>query len=154
MANKPTYMSDEALEKLKEELNSLKTVKRREIAQKIHEAKEQGDLSENAEYQEAKDEQAWVEGRILEIESILKNVVTFQKQPGQQTVTIGSTVIIVSDAGEKTFEIVGTQEVNAALGKISNESPLGLALLGKRVGDVVTVRTPNGTREYTIKNLS
>ena len=151
---KPTYISDEALEKLKEELTTLKTVKRREISQKIHEAKEQGDLSENAEYQEAKDDQAWVEGRIMEIEAILKNVVTFQKQAGQQTVTIGSTVVVANDASEKTFEIVGTQEVNPAEGKISNESPIGQAILGKRVGDTVSVRTPSGSKEYTIRNIS
>ena len=151
---KPTYISDEALEKLKEELTTLKTVKRREISQKIHEAKEQGDLSKNAEYQEAKDDQAWVEGRIMEIEAILKNVVTFQKQAGQQTVTIGSTVVVANDASEKTFEIVGTQEVNPAEGKISNESPIGQAILGKRVGDTVSVRTPSGSKEYTIRNIS
>lgn len=151
---KPTYMSDEALEKLKEELNHLKTVKRREVSQKIHEAKEQGDLSENAEYQEAKDDQAWVEGRILEIEDILKNVVTFQKQAGQQVVTIGSTVVVSNGNSEKEFEIVGTQEVDPGTGKISNESPIGQALLGRRVGDMVSVKTPNGAKEYTIKNIS
>jgi len=148
------YMSAEGIEKLKEELNELKTVKRRELAQRIEEAKAMGDLSENAEYHEAKDALGFVEGRILEIEDLMKNVAVIENERGEAgIVRVGSTVVTEVKDKEKTFTIVGSNEADPLSGKISNESPIGEALIGGKAGDEVRVETPGGITLYTIKEV-
>ena len=143
-------LTPEGLKKLKDELDMRKTEMRQKIAAIIKEAKEQGDLSENAEYSEAKRQQAENERRIMELENIIRTsqVASFDK--GIQTVQMGSRVKVKFNGEEQSFEIVGSNEADPLNGKISNESPIGKALLGKKVGDKVKVETPGGEREYRI----
>lgn len=148
------YLTSDGLDKLKVELKQLKTVKRKEIALRIQEAKELGDLSENAEYAEAKSEQGFIEGRIIELENILKNAVVISDDKSGDEVKIGSTIVIKIDGAEKSLTIVGSNEANPANGLISNESPLGQALLGHKVGDLVEVKVPAGLVEYKIISIS
>ncbi len=149
------YVSAEFLQKLKDELKDLKTVKRRELAARIETAKALGDLSENAEYHEAKDALGFVEGRILEIDDLLKNAVVIEHEAGDgSNVRVGSTVKIRVNGKEKTFEIVGSNEADPLSGKISNESPIGQALLGTRVGDEVSVKSPAGNTVYEVLTIS
>lgn len=148
------FLTKEGLEKLKKELEELRTVKRKEIAERVQQAKEFGDLSENAEYSEAKNEQSFIEGRILEIENILKNVTIFKEGTKSDTVRIGSTVTVSGNGGKKSYTIVGSNEANPAEGRISNQSPLGQGFLNKRVGDAVEVLTPKGKINYSIENIS
>lgn len=152
MIENQTYLTKEKLIKLKKELEFLKNNKRREVAERIHEAKDLGDLSENAEYAEAKDEQSWTEGRILELEDIIKRAVLIEENKYHQTstVTVGSRVKVLVKGVEKDFEIVGSQEANPAQGKISNESPLGKAFIGKKVADEIEVEVPKGKVKYKI----
>lgn len=148
---KINYLSAEGLEKVKQELHELKTVKRREVASRIETAKALGDLSENAEYHEAKDEMALLENRIYELNEILKNVAVIEEEAGTAGVArVGSTVGVLVKGKEKTFTIVGSNEADPLAGKISNESPIGSALLGAKAGDVVDVKTPAGTTPYAI----
>ena len=144
---KQTVITDEGLKKLEAELDELKTVKRKEVAEKIKVALGYGDLSENSEYDEAKNEQAIIEGRIAEIENQLKNVrVLDEAEIGTENVHIGSTVT-VTEKGTKTketYRIVGSTEADPLGGKISDESPIGKALLGRRKGEEVEVETPGG----------
>ena len=149
----PHYISADGLEKIKAELNQMKTVKRRQIAERIKEAKDLGDLSENAEYVDAKDEQSFMEGQILELEELVKNAAVIQDQSGGSLVQIGSSIQVKSPAGAQVFSIVGSQEANPATGKISNESPLGQALVGHRVGETVSVQTPRGLTKYEIVKI-
>ena len=152
--SKVQYMSEEGIEKLKEELHELKTVKRRELAKRIEEAKALGDLSENAEYHEAKDALGFVEGRIFEIEDILKNVAIIEHEKGEAGVVhVGSTIITEVKGKEKQFNIVGSNEADPLTGKISNESPIGQALLGHKAGDEISVETPGGITVYKIKEV-
>ena len=152
---KINYVSAEGLEKLKLELRELKTVRRREVASRIEVAKALGDLSENAEYHEAKDEMALLEGRITEVEEILKNVQVIEEETGVQgVVRVGSTVKVSVNDKERTFNIVGSSEADPLSGKISNESPIGSALLGTKVGDTVTVTTPAGKTDYRVLEVS
>ncbi len=145
------YVSAEGLERLKQELHELKTVKRREAAGRIEVAKALGDLSENAEYHEAKDALALLENRIFEIEQTLKDVQIIEDQGAKTGVVhVGSTVVVEVRGKNKTFMIVGSNEADPATGKISNESPIGLSLLGAKVGELVDVSTPAGTVEYRI----
>lgn len=137
---------------MKSELHELKTVKRRELANRIEEAKALGDLSENAEYHEAKDALGFVEGRILEIEDLLKNAVIFEAQQGGNA-RIGSTVSVRVNGKEKDYTIVGSNEADPVAGKISNESPIGAALLGTSKGQKVTVQTPAGTSVYEVLEI-
>lgn len=146
----PHYISADGLEKIKAELNQLKTIKRKEIAERIKEAKELGDLSENAEYVDAKDEQAFMEGKILELEELVKNAAVIQDQPGSTVVQIGSKIQVKNEAGESVFHLVGSKEADPTAGRISNESPLGQALVGRRAGENVMVTTPKGAIPYTI----
>ena len=144
------------LQKLENELQELKVVKRKEVAEKIKEAREQGDLSENAEYDAAKDEQRDIEARIEEIEAILKNVeVVVEEEVDVAKVNVGCKVKVldVEYKEEMDYYIVGSTEANSLQGKISNESPLGKALLGKKVGNKVKVETPAGTFEYKILDI-
>ncbi len=147
------YITAEGLEKIKAELQELKTTKRKQIAERIKEAKELGDLSENAEYVDAKDEQAFAEGHILELEELVKNSSVIKNQSGGSTAQVGSRVVVKGPAGEQTFSIVGSNEADPAKGKISNESPLGQALAGKREGETVKVQTPKGEVTYTLKEI-
>jgi transcription elongation factor GreA len=154
MADKIHYVSSEGHEKLKQELQELKTVRRREVAAKIEAAKALGDLSENAEYHEAKDELGFIEGRILEIENILKNVSLIEEGASEGMIRIGSHIVVEVAGKRREYMIVGSNEADPLQGKISNESPLGNAFLGHAVGDRVSVTTPGGTQTYTIVEIS
>lgn len=151
-----TFITKEGLERLTKELSELKTQKRREIADRIREAKELGDLSENAEYTEAKEEHAFNEKKILEIEHIIKNAQVIKenkKAPG--VVTVGSRIKVLNKEKAKTeYKIVGSNEADPINGKISNESPIGKAFLGKRVGEKAVVETPKGELEFEIAEIS
>lgn len=148
------YVSPEFLTKLQAELKDLKTVKRRELANRIETAKSLGDLSENAEYHEAKDALGFVEGRILEIEDLLKNAVIVEREAGASNVRVGTTVTVSVNGKEKEFTIVGSNEADPLAGKISNESPIGQSLLGAKAGDHVEVETPSGTTVYEVLRIS
>jgi transcription elongation factor GreA len=148
------YLSKEKYRELEGELKYLKTVRRKEIAENLEFAKSLGDLSENAEYQEAREEQAKVEDRIATIEEILKNA-DIVEDHHSIVAELGSFVVIKKE-DEKTelrYHIVGSEEANIKENKISNESPMGKALLGKRKGDVFTVTTPRGQTRYTVLNI-
>lgn len=148
-----TYLTEEGYKKLKEELDYLKTAKRQEIARRIQEAKELGDLSENAEYSAAKEAKAETETRVSEIEQTLKDSVIIEEPKKIGVVQIGSTIEVENSHGSGKYTIVGRNEANPAIGKISNESPLGAAFLGKKLNDVVGVKTPKGTANYKIKKI-
>lgn len=144
-------ISQEGYDKLRDELNNLAVVRRKEIAERIERAKELGDLSENAEYSEAKDAQALNEGRILELTNTLKNVTVVSNCTGHEEVNMGSKVTVkTTDGQEKQYTIVSFNEADPLSGKISNESPLGVAFLNKRKGSSVEVETPRGVVKYKI----
>ena len=149
MANQ-TYLSPEGIETLKKELQELKTKKRQEIARRLQEAKDLGDLSENAEYFKAKEAQWLNENRIAELEELLKNAVVIKTPSAEGVVRIGSTIETKSNSNMEVFNIVGSAEAKPQEGKISNESPLGRAFLGKRAGDEVDIKTPGGIVKYKI----
>ena len=156
---KATLVTKEGLKKLKEEYDHLKNTKRREVAARIKEAISYGDLSENSEYEEAKNEQAFVEGRILELEQMIKHakIITETSKSKTKTVQLGSTVhlknLTKTKSDEEVYTIVGTTETNPFEGKISNESPVGSAVLDKKKGDAVKVHTPSGKVEYKIEKI-
>ena len=153
MEAKKNILTYEGLKKYEEELQDLKVVKRREVAEKIKEAREQGDLSENAEYDAAKDEQRDIEARIEELEKILKNAeVVDEDEVDLEVINIGCRVKIldVEYNEELEYKIVGSTEANSLKGKISNESPVGKALIGTKVGDVITVETQAGAFQYKV----
>ncbi len=155
MNNKPTYLSKDGLERLRVELDELVNVRRPDIAARIHDAKEHGDLTENAEYEDAKNEQAFVEGRIQQLEALIKNATIIEENHSHDHVGIGSTVTVKStDGGEEHFTIVGSTEAKPGEGRISNESPVGRALLGKKKGEKVVVRVPAGDFTYTIVKIA
>jgi transcription elongation factor GreA len=154
---KEVLVTKAGLAKLKDELVEYKDVRRKEVAARLKEAIAYGDLSENAEYEEAKNEQAFVEGRIVELEQMVKNakIITDDKS-GQQTVQIGTTVTvknITEDDEPEAYTIVGSTEADPIASKISNESPIGSAILGKAKGDVVKVKVPAGIFEYKILKI-
>jgi transcription elongation factor GreA len=151
---KPTYLSKDGFEKLRRELEEMVSLKRPEIAQRIHDAKEHGDLSENAEYEDAKNEQAFVEGRIQQLDALIKNATIIDENHSTEFVQIGSTVELVGDDGPEKFTIVGSAEAAPAEGRISNESPVGRAVLGKKPGDKVVVRAPAGDVTYKVGKIS
>ena len=156
MADKKTILTYAGLKALEEELENLKVVKRKEVAAKIKEAREQGDLSENAEYDAAKDEQRDIEARIEEIEKILKNaVVVVEDEVDFDKINIGCSVLVYDKEFDEEiqFKIVGSTEANSLQGKISNESPVGQALLGKKVGDEIQVETQAGVMEYKVLKI-
>lgn len=146
-------ISQEGYDKLKDELTFLATVKRKEIAERIERAKELGDLSENAEYSEAKDAQALNEGRILELTNTLKNVTVVQHENSNGQVLMGSKVTVKANDQERQYIIVSFNEADPLNGKISNESPLGVAFLNKKKGESVEVETPRGTVKYKILKI-
>ena len=154
MNTKPTYLSRDGLEKLRAELDEMVNARRTEVAQRIHDAKEHGDLSENAEYEDAKNEQAFVEGRIQTLESLIKNATLIDENHSSDHVGIGSTVEVDGPDGQERFTIVGSTEAKPTDGKISNESPVGRALLGKKKGEKVVVRVPAGDFTYKIVKIS
>lgn len=143
-------ITQDGYNKLKEEHDYLSTVRRKEIADRIEKAKELGDLSENAEYGEAKDAQALNEGRILELSAMLKNVTIVDKVTDSEHVAMGSEVVAKIDDKEKHYKIVSFNESDPLNGLISNESPLGVAFIGKKKGDSVDVETPRGLVHYKI----
>lgn len=156
MAEKKNMLSYQGLKELEEELQDLKVNKRQEVAQKIKEAREQGDLSENAEYDAAKDEQRDIEARIEEIEKILKNAEVFDEDEfDHETVNFGSEVVLHDlDMDEVVdYKIVGSTEADIMKGKISNESPLGMALMRKKIGETIVVEAPAGNLEYKILDI-
>ena len=153
--NKELYITQEGLDELKKELDELKLVKRPEVISALKDARAQGDLSENADYDAARNEQAEIEGRIKKLESILENV-TIIEDVATDKVGIGTTVkISYVDDPEDTdqYRIVGSQEADPFESKISNESPIAQALMGHKVGDIVSVESPNGVYEVEIKEI-
>ena len=156
MAGEKKILTYAGLRALEDELENLKVVKRKEVAVKIREAREQGDLSENAEYDAAKDEQRDIETRIEEIEKILKHAeVVVEDEVDLDKINVGCTVVLYDKEFEEEVEykIVGSTEANSLAGKISNESPLGKALLGKAIGEDVEVEAQAGVIEYTVLKI-
>lgn len=156
MAEKKTILTYAGLTEMENELENLKVVERKKVAGKIKEAREQGDLSENAEYDAAKDEQRDIEARIDEIEKILKNVeVVVEEEVDLDVINIGCVVHLYDKEFEEEieFKIVGSTEANSLEGRISNESPVGQALLGRRIGDTVEVETQVGVMEYEVLRI-
>lgn len=157
MAQREILLSPEGKKHLEEELNYLKLVRRKEVAERIKAARELGDLSENAEYEDAKNEQAFVEGRILALEKILRHArVTENDEKNHDVVTVGSKVTVKDLVRGKTYQyiIVGSQEADPSKKRISNESPVGKALLGKKPGAIVSVKVPAGTFKYQIVSIN
>ncbi|MDQ4076537.1 MAG: transcription elongation factor GreA [Chloroflexota bacterium] len=154
ITDEPTLLTTEGKKKLEEELAYLREEKRPQVAERIRQAKEEGDLRENAEYDDAKLEQGFVEGRIRELEYLLKNVQIIESNGGS-TVSVGSTVTIREEGTDydETYTLVGATEANPSNGRISNESPLGRALLGKKKGAQVNVDTPGGEVVFNIVNV-
>ncbi len=150
---KKYLLTKEGDEKLRKELEILQHQKRNEVAEKIKEAISFGDLSENAAYSQAKEEQAFVEGRIHEIENMLKSSQIVSRSGGHEVVEIGSAVILKINNQEKKYKIVGRNEANPVEGKISNESLVGKSVLGKKPGERFIVSTPNGEVEYEVKGI-
>lgn len=145
MTEQTSFLTPEGFKKLKEEVEYLRTVRRQEVAQRLRAALEEQDIQENAEYEDAKNEQAFVEGRILTLEAILKSAVIIEEGGPADRVGIGSRVTVAEEKGEpETYHIVGYAEADPRRGRISNQSPLGKALLGHRVGDEVIVNAPEG----------
>jgi transcription elongation factor GreA len=149
------YLTPEGLKRLGEELEHLKGVRRAEVAQRLHDAMAEGEVEENPEYEDAKNEQAFVEGRILEIETILANAVLIENKGPSNEIRLGSKVTISEvGSGEKEhYIIVGSAEADPMNGRISNESPIGKALLGHKVNDVVQVQTPSGAIKVKITHI-
>ena len=154
--DKEVILTLDGLAKLEKELEQLKTVKRREVAERIKQALEFGDISENSEYEDAKNEQGFIEGRILQIEKMLRNAKVIDEQEVHaDIVTIGSKVTLVetNGSGEVEYMIVGSAEADPDQAKISNESPVGRSVMGQKVGSVVNVIVPMGTIQYKIKAI-
>jgi transcription elongation factor GreA len=148
------YLTEDKHIELKEEYKTLKEEKIPEIANRIDEARQMGDLSENAEYHQAREEMAWAQGRLKEIDYILQHAkIISEKGDNHNTVDLGSTIVVEVNDKEKTYTIVGAQEANPLEGKISNESPLGQAFLGKELEDVVEVGVPAGRQQYKIVKI-
>jgi transcription elongation factor GreA len=151
MADKPIYLTVEGKKKLEEELNHLVNVRRKEVAAAIQSAKEEGDISENSAYDEAKLAQAFLEGRIQTIEAQLREAVLIEKNGNGDHVDVGSKVTVAEDGFDpETYHIVGSAEADPLNGRISNESPIGKALLGAKVGQTVTAQTPNGQLVFKV----
>lgn len=146
-----TFLTEEGLKKLEQELGHLRTAKRAEIAERLHQAMEDGELIENAEYEAAKNEQAFVEGRILTLEMMLNNAVLIKGDGPQGQVHLGSVVTVREEDGPpERYFIVGAAEADPREGRISNESPLGRSLMGRKVGDEVKVHAPDGVLSFSV----
>jgi transcription elongation factor GreA len=155
MAERPTFLTREGMHKLEEELEYLRTVRRQEVAHRLHEAMEGGDIQENAEYEDARNERAFVEGRILTLETILSKAVLIEDGTGPTDhVGLGSHVTVIEVNGEEGepehYHVVGSAEADPVSGRISNESPLGRRLMGSKVGDIVKVNAPDGLINFKI----
>ncbi|MGD9892363.1 MAG: transcription elongation factor GreA [Dehalococcoidia bacterium] len=155
MPDRSVPLTRDGLKKLEEELEHLKSVRRHEVAQRIHLAKEVGHTQNDAEYDDAKNEQAFVEGRINQLETIVKNHVLIDEDQAHQSrsVRLGCTVVVESASGRREYTIVGSTEADPTSGRISNESPVGKALIGHRVGDKVQVLTPKGPASFTVSEI-
>jgi transcription elongation factor GreA len=154
MSNQETFLTPEGYRKLADELHYLTTVRRPEVAKAIHEAKLDGDVSENAGYEEAKRQQAFLEGRIMTVEAMLKNAVLIKPNGPSDTVMLGSRVTVIEDGWEpESYTIVGSAEADPSAGRISNESPLGKALMKHQVGDLVAFETPGGTVKVELLDI-
>jgi transcription elongation factor GreA len=151
--DKPVLLTKEGLDKLGTELEELRTIRRAEVAERIKYAKDFGDISENAEYEAAKNEQGMLEGRILTLEMMVRNAVIIEQAEVGGVVQVGSTVEVKDEFGTQAFTIVGPAEVDVTSGRISMESPVGKALLGRRIGDEVEVQSPGGVRELKVTAL-
>lgn len=150
MKDTKTYLTPERREEIVKELTVLKTEGRKAVAERLRHAKEQGDLSENFDYQEAREEKSRLDSRINQLEELLRQAVLIRRTAGEQTVKIGSTVQVTKGKGNARYTIVGSSEAEPQGGFISNESPIGQGLLGKKVGERVKVRTPAGEVEFEI----
>ncbi len=150
-----TYLTAGGAERMQAELENLQTVKRQELAQRLRAAIQQGDLSENADYHAAKEEQAFLEGRIQELEYLLRNAIIIEEVSGiRETVDLGASITVqVDDDDPETYMLVGATEANPRDGRISNESPIGSALLGKKAGEQVEVETPGGVIRIKILKI-
>ncbi|MEA3376882.1 MAG: transcription elongation factor GreA [Chloroflexota bacterium] len=155
-ARKKIYLTPEGREELREELDELVKVRRPALAERLRKAIAQGDLSENADYKAAKEEQSFLEGRIQEIEATLRNGEIIKETGNSEEVSLGSHVTVVEEGRERaeTFRIVGTAEADPMDGKVSHESPIGRALLERQVGDVITVEAPGGEIAFRITAIS
>ncbi len=156
MAGKSVLLTYEGIKKLEAELENLKTARRNEVAEKLKEARAQGDLSENAEYDAAKEEQAEIEMRIVELENMLKNATVIEAEDAAEIVKPGYTVRLYDHTFEEEVDylIVGSTEADPMNGKISNESPVGMALMNHKVGDIVEVETADGVDRYEILGIT
>lgn len=154
MGERKTFLTRDGMQKIEAELDYLLTVRRQEVAQRLHEAMEGGDIQENAEYEDAKNERAFVEGRILTLETMLKNAEIIERSGPTDYVGLGSHVTVIEvNSGEGTpekYHVVGSAEADPVAGRISNESPLGRVLMGNKVGDVVTVNAPDGFIKFKV----
>lgn len=149
-----TYLTKEGYDNLKLELENLLNIERRAVAERIKAAKQHGDLSENSEYSDAKEQQSFVEGRIIELEHILKNVEIIEDQHNDcKEVSLGCTVHLETEAKDLKYKIVGSVEANPEKGLISNESPIGKALMGKKSGEEVEVSVPAGVTKYKVSKI-
>jgi transcription elongation factor GreA len=154
MSGEPVYLTSEGAAKLRSELEQLRGPKRSEMAERLRRAVRQGDLSENADYIMAKEAQAFLEGRIQELELLLREAVVVDPSPASDQIQIGSTVVVVEDGRDpETFMVVGAKEAKPSEGRISNESPIGQALLGKRRGEVAEAVTPGGSIRLKILEI-
>jgi transcription elongation factor GreA len=151
MNNQQTFLTPQGYQEREQELHHLRTVRRQEVARRLHQALEEGDILENAELEDARNEQAFVEGRILQLETMLRNAVIIEETGPRETVGLGSRVTVVEgDGPPETYHIVGSAEADPARGLISNESPLGRALMGQKVGGKAIVNAPVGVLVFEI----
>jgi transcription elongation factor GreA len=154
MNNQQTFLTRAGHEKLEQELHHLRTVRRQQVARRLHEALREGDLLENAELEDARNEQSFVEGRILTLETMLGNAVIIEEEGPRDTVGLGSHVTVVEgDGPPETYHIVGSAEADPIQGLISNESPLGQALMGRKVGETAEVNAPDGVLAFRITGI-
>jgi transcription elongation factor GreA len=154
MAESEQYLTPDGAQRIRAELDELRGNRRAELARRLRHAVQQGDLSENADYIAAKEEQAFLEGRILELETLLKRAVIVELQSGTGVAQIGSTVLVSVAGGEpERFQLVGAREASPRDGRISHESPIGQALLGRRTGESVTAQSPGGPLELRILDI-
>lgn len=154
MTEQVVYITKERIEELKIEKQEIQVVTIPEVADRINRAKELGDLSENFEYHEARERMAFVQGRLQEIDDLLNRAILYKSEKSDGTVRMGSVVTVTKGGEEKVMSIVGAQEADPLQGKVSNESPLGSALLGKKVGEKALVTTPKGENVFVVTNIA
>lgn len=154
MNKQQTFLTPEGHQKLEQELNYLRTARRKQVARRLHQALGEGDILENAELEDARNEQAFVEGRILTVENILRHAVIIEKEGPRETVGLGSHVTVVEGGGPpETYHVVGSAEADPMKGLISNESPLGRALMGRKIGEKADVNAPDGVLVFEIVGI-